>query len=69
MKFLLYQLLAIGIIWTGMLVFYNQMDDKSKNIFYVVTSWLLFIIVLTAKKYFKDRKAASTDDDIQTKGE
>lgn len=56
MKFLLYQLLAIGIIWTGMAFFFTQMDNTSKNIFYIVTSWLLFIIVLVLKKFFQDRK-------------
>lgn len=56
MKFLLYQLLAIGIIWTGMAFFYSDLEETSRTIFYIVTSWLLFIIVLVIKKWFKDRK-------------
>ena len=56
MKFLLYQLLAVGIIWTGMAFFYKDMDEASKVIFYVVTTWMLFIIVLTGKKWIRDLK-------------
>lgn len=63
MKFLLYQLLAIGIIWTGMAFFFSQMDDTSRNIFYIVTSWLLFILVLVLKKHFGDRKKKKHLDD------
>ncbi|HLR67481.1 hypothetical protein [Virgibacillus alimentarius] len=55
-KFLGYQILAIGIIWTGMAFFFSKMTEPSKVIFYVVTSWLLFLIVLFVKKFFKDRK-------------
>ena len=56
MKFLLYQLLAVVIIWTVLSFFYKDMDEASKVIFYVVTSWMLFIIVLTGKKWIRDLK-------------
>jgi len=46
----------IGVIWIGMLFFFNEMNDTSKIIFYVVTSWLLFLIVLAVKGFIADRK-------------
>src|SRR5699024_9590297 len=36
-KFLGYQLLAIGIIWAGMAFFFSKMTSPSKIIFYLVT--------------------------------
>ncbi|MFC4556778.1 hypothetical protein ACFO3D_00980 [Virgibacillus kekensis] len=56
MKFLGYQLLAIGVIWIGMAVFFSEMDQFSKIIFYVVTSWFLFLIVLFVKQLVKRRR-------------
>jgi hypothetical protein len=55
-KFLGYQIIAIGIIWAGMAFFFSDMMESGKIIFYVVTSWLLFLIVLFLKKIVKDRK-------------
>jgi len=55
-KFLGYQILAIGIIWAGMAFFFSKMTEPSKIIFYLVTSWLLFLIVLVVKKFVKERK-------------
>ncbi|WP_284141217.1 MULTISPECIES: hypothetical protein [unclassified Virgibacillus] len=56
MKFYIYQIIGIGIIWTGMAIFFDKMDEMSKLIFYVVTSWLLFLIVLLGKKVVRDRR-------------
>lgn len=55
-KFYLYQILGVGIVWLGMLYFFDDLYDQGKVIFYVVTSWLLFIIVLAGKKFFHDRQ-------------
>ncbi|MFD2045250.1 hypothetical protein ACFSTA_16320 [Ornithinibacillus salinisoli] len=56
MKIFLYQIIAIGVIWIGMAIFYSEMSDMSRTIFYVVTSWLLFLIVLFVKQVLKNRK-------------
>lgn len=53
MKFYGYQILAIGIIWTGMAFFFKEMDQAGKIIFYVVTSWLLLLIVLFVKTWIR----------------
>ena len=58
-KFLLYQILAIGIIWTGMAFFFNDLYDQGKIIFYIVTSWLLFLIVLLLKEIFRKKREDS----------
>lgn len=65
MKFLGYQILAIGIIWGGMAFFFKEMDDVGKIIFYVVTSWLLFLIVLFIKQFFKKETFGPDEDDQQ----
>ncbi|WP_163970990.1 hypothetical protein [Oceanobacillus halotolerans] len=57
MKFLVYQIIAIAIIWTGMAFFFDEMNEMSKMIFYLVTSWLLFLIVLLVKQWIRMRKA------------
>ncbi|MFD1850427.1 hypothetical protein [Oceanobacillus bengalensis] len=57
MKLLLGQLFFIGVIWIAMAVFYNDMTTSlSRYTFYLVTSWLLFIIVITIKTWLKERK-------------
>ncbi|GEM_PF-2495440 len=50
------QLGMIGVIWVGMLFFFNEMTDTSKLIFYVVTSWFLFLIVMAVKAFIRQRK-------------
>jgi len=55
-KFLLYQILAIGIIWSGMSFFFDDLYKQGKIIFYIVTSWLLFLLVLLVKEIVKYRK-------------
>lgn len=65
MKFLGYQILAIGVIWAGMAFFFKDMDQVGEIIFYGVTSWLLFLIVLFVKSYFKKESYDPKDDDTQ----
>ncbi|WP_174615907.1 hypothetical protein [Virgibacillus ihumii] len=55
MKFFGYQILAIGVIWGGMTIFFSEMDQISKYIYYGVTSWLLFLIVIYVKQYIRQR--------------
>lgn len=62
MKLLLTQLAMIGVIWVGMLFFFNEMNDTSKLIFYVVTSWLLFLIVIVLKNVFKNKNGNTNQD-------
>lgn len=52
----------IGVIWVGMLFFFNEMNDTSKLIFYVVTSWLLFLIVIVLKNVFKNKNGNTNQD-------
>ncbi|MFZ3579465.1 hypothetical protein [Virgibacillus sp. DJP39] len=56
MKLVLYQIIGIGFIWIGMLFFFNDMQPTSKILFYCVTSWLLFLIVIYIKQRFKGTK-------------
>lgn len=65
MKFLGYQILAIGIIWVGMIFFFNDMDTVGKYIFYGVTSWLLFLIVLFIKQFIKKENFGPDESDQQ----
>ncbi|GGA88846.1 hypothetical protein [Ornithinibacillus halotolerans] len=56
MKPLIYQIIIIAFVWTGMVFFLDEMDQLSKMIFYVVTSWLLLLIVLLVKQFISQRK-------------
>lgn len=56
LKFYLYQIFAVFIIWLGMTLFLGEMYDSGKIIYYLVTSWLLFLIVMALKKWFKDKR-------------
>ncbi|MHA6252653.1 hypothetical protein [Oceanobacillus sp. CAU 1775] len=56
MKLLVTQLAMIGVIWVGMLFFFNEMNDTSKIIFYVVTSWFLFLVVMVVKNLIRIKK-------------
>ncbi len=47
--------------------FFDQMGEPSKLIFYAVTSWLLFLIVLFGKKVYRDRQAKKDKGDKQEK--
>lgn len=56
LKFYLYQILGVLIIWLGMTFFFEDIFGAGKLIYYAVTSWLLFLIVLAVKKFLNDRK-------------
>lgn len=56
MKLVLYQIIGIGAIWLGMVFFFRDMDPTSKILFYCVTSWLLFLIVIYIKQRIKGVK-------------
>lgn len=56
LKFYGYQIVGVLIIWLGMTFFLDDITGSGKTIYYVVTSWLLFLIVLAGKKFFKDRQ-------------
>ncbi|WP_339317283.1 hypothetical protein [Oceanobacillus sp. FSL W7-1304] len=43
----------IGAIWIGMATFFSEMNEGAKLIFYLVTSWLLFLIVIIVKAWIK----------------
>ncbi|WP_461176523.1 hypothetical protein [Virgibacillus ainsalahensis] len=50
------QFIIIAVVWTGMAFFFSDMNDTSKLIFYLVTSWLLFLIVIIGKAWIKNRR-------------
>jgi len=56
LKFFGYQILAVGVIWAGMAYFYSDLYSSGRIIFYIVTSWLLLLIVLFLKEFFRGRK-------------
>lgn len=64
-KFFGYQILAIFVIWAGMTFFYNDLKPSGVFIYYVVTSWLLFLIVLGIRFYLQERadKQEEQEDD------
>jgi len=43
------------VVWLGLFSFFDSMDDGSKVIFYLVTSWLLLLVVLIIKDLFRRR--------------
>lgn len=49
------QLAMMILIWTGMAFYFTEMNEVSKVIFYLVTSWLLFLIVIIVKMYIRQR--------------
>ncbi|WP_096271488.1 hypothetical protein [Paucisalibacillus globulus] len=56
MKPLLYQILIMAAVWIGMLFFLDEMNQLSKMIFYIVSSWLLLLIVLLVKEVIRSKK-------------
>lgn len=56
MKLLIGQFAIIFIVWVGLLTFFQDMSDASKIIFYLVTSWLLLLIVLIIKTWIREKK-------------
>ncbi|MFD1416567.1 hypothetical protein [Oceanobacillus jeddahense] len=59
MKLLLGQFVVILIVWLGLLTFYQDMNQASQLIFYLVTSWLLLLIVLMIKTWIKEKKGTN----------
>lgn len=66
-KFFGYQIIAVSIIWIGMTIFFKKMDDSGVTIYYVVTSWLLFLLVIFFKNKYKQKKGKSKMVDINNK--
>lgn len=61
MKLLGYQIVAMAIIWIGMVSFYSELDDWSKVFFYVLSGWLLFLIV----SFIKQKLGKQKDEDTK----
>ena len=55
LSFYLYQILGVGIIWGGMTYFFDELDQVAVYIYYGMTSWLLFLIVMAVKKFINER--------------
>ncbi|HLS66720.1 MAG TPA: hypothetical protein VK029_06975 [Pseudogracilibacillus sp.] len=55
-KFYLYQIAFVLVIWIGMTFFRSEIFGVGTFIYYAVTSWLLFLIVLGVKQFFRDRR-------------
>ena len=62
-KFYLYQILGVGVIWLGMFYFRDELYSSGEIIFYIVTSWLLFLIVLAVKQFLHDRSEKDGDEE------
>lgn len=62
-KFYLYQIAFILVIWIGMTFFRSEIFGVGTFIYYAVTSWLLFLIVLAVKQFFRDRRAKRETDE------
>lgn len=60
-KILLYQIIAVGLIWCGMAFFFDELYQSGVYIFYAVTSWLLFLIVLFVKQVIRERKGKNDE--------
>jgi hypothetical protein len=56
MKPLLYQFLGMAVIWIGLIFFLDEMNQLSKFIFYLVSSWLILLLVLMVKEIIRNRK-------------
>src|SRR5699024_11977384 len=61
-KFFGFQLIAVLIIWGGMTFFLDNIVGSGKIIYYVVTSWLLLLIVLFIKSLFQPKEKAEVID-------
>ena len=56
LKFYGYQLLGVLIIWIGMSFFVDDMMPSGKLIYYLVTSWMLLLVVLFIKQFIREWK-------------
>ncbi|MFS0752519.1 hypothetical protein [Oceanobacillus sp. 1P07AA] len=64
MKLLVGQLVITALIWMGMASFYDQMNELNTWIFYLVTSWMLLLLVLVIKEWLRLKKNTKEDNDI-----
>lgn len=55
-KLLLYQLLIVFLVWLGLLSFLDELGEPAKFVFYLITSWALFLLVLIGKELIVKRK-------------
>lgn len=62
-KFYLYQIAFVLVIWIGMTYFRSEIFGVGTLIYYAVTSWLLFLIVLAVKQFFRDRREKQEADE------
>jgi len=62
-KFFGYQIIAIFIIWAGMSFFYNDLKPSGVIIYYVVSAWLLFLIILAIRFYLNERDEKQNKED------
>lgn len=56
LKFYLYQIAGVLVVWLGMTFFLSDIHGAGKIIYYVVTSWLLLLVVVTVRKVIRDRQ-------------
>lgn len=56
LSFYLYQILGVGVIWGGMTYFLDEIHGNGIYIYYAVTSWLLFLIVVAIRQWIADRR-------------
>ena len=56
LKFYGYQLLGVLIIWIGMSFFVDDMMPSGKFIYYLVTSWMLLLVVLVIEQFIRERR-------------
>lgn len=63
LKFYLYQILAILVIWSGMTYFKDSFHSGGMIIYYLVTGWLLLLIVVTIRRYFGDKDKQDDEAD------
>lgn len=68
-KFFGYQIIAVSIIWIGMSIFFKKIDGSGVIIYYIVTSWLLFLLVLYFKNKYKQKKGQSKMVSLDSKKE
>jgi len=61
-RLLLGQFAITFLVWLGLAFFFAEMNEGSKVIFYLVTSWLLYLLVVIVKTWFREhRKTKGTN--------
>lgn len=56
LKFYLYQILGVFVIWLGMTFFLDEMYETGKYIYYALSLWLVLLIIFAIKHWFQNRK-------------